>query len=612
MTKHNIEASMDRHFLEVKNLSIFREADHSEITSDICLSLARGETIGIVGESGSGKSLTAKAISGLLPSGVAATGSVSLSGQELMNLRDNDWRTLRGRKLSMLLQDPFTMLNPLKKSGAHISEMLKDDPAFKDSGLRRAEVLRRLAEVGLDGELVAEKMPFELSGGMCQRVAMACALGRDPELLIADEPSTALDVTSQAEIIALLKEMQVKRSMALMLITHDLRLAFSACDRVYVLYAGALLEAGPAQALHRKPSHPYTHSLMLSEPSITHRLDRIIVTEGNVPSAQDVLSQCRFADRCSFVREPCKAAPPQLADVVQGHVTRCIRQKEIQPELDARMAAVITPASTSGTRPEPSAPALISVKNVSKHFGSHRNRMTALNNVSIEVADGESVGIVGGSGSGKTTLGRCIIGLEHASSGSICVNGVECAQAKHMSGQDRATLRHSMQMIFQDPYSTLNPKHTIGRCLQEALRAAPEKLSETAMMTRVEELLAQVGLTKGYAARRPHALSGGERQRVAIARALAVGPRTLICDEPVSALDVSVQAQILNLFRNLQKDLGLSYIFISHDLAVMRQVVDRIYVLHRGNLVEHGTTEEILDYPRDDYTKKLINAVPVS
>jgi peptide/nickel transport system ATP-binding protein len=593
--------------LTVRNLAI--SAGGRAITTGTNLDIARGQTVAIVGESGSGKSLTAKAIARLLPPGVRASGSVQYDGIDLMALPEREMRQVRGRRLSMLLQDPFTMLNPLMKSGRHIAEMLRDRPEFSEPAMRRIEVMRRLAEVGITDPDVAERMPFQLSGGMSQRVALAAALARDPDLLIADEPSTALDVTTQAEIIKLLKRVQQARGMSLILITHNLRLAFSTCDRIYVLYAGSLLEVGTARAVEEDPFHPYTLGLLLSEPPADKRVPKLIAIRGKVPHADEVAGRCVFADRCDWATDACRASTPALTELAAGRFTACIRRAEIAGEMQALRGAALEAAGTP-TPPGPSIQPIMRAANIVKNFAGRRGRVVqALKGVSIEVRPGESVGLVGESGSGKTTLGRTLVGLETPTSGAIEIAGLDASSFEAMNATDRTATRRTIQMVFQDPYSTLNPRHSVRTSLSEAIRTTG-RLAETEVEARIAQLLREVGLPESYADRRPSSLSGGERQRVAIARSLSVNPRILVCDEPVSALDVSVQAQILNLFKRLQQELGLSYLFITHDLAVVRQVVERIYVLYLGEIVEQGPAEDVIGRPQHPYTRRLIDSIP--
>jgi peptide/nickel transport system ATP-binding protein len=471
----------------------------------------------------------------------------------------------------------------------------------------RAETVRRLAEVGIDDPLVAERYPFQLSGGMRQRVALAAALAKDPELLIADEPSTALDVTTQAEILELLRSVQQARGMGLILITHDLRVAFTTCDRVYVLYAGSVLEVGHAETLEREPLHPYTLGLLLSEPSAERKLGELAAIPGSVPAADDVAGRCPFVPRCRWAQDVCRAGDPPLVAVEADRLSACLRLPDIRAEMGELRDRVLSTAAES-------APVeggwLAVVDGVVKTFEVGRGRkVEALKGVSLTIGPGECVGLVGESGSGKTTLGRCFVGLETPTAGRIEIDSIDASDYGALSKDARTRVRHTVQMIFQDPYSTLNPRHTVGRTLTEALRQAGANARQAGTVA-MTELLDRVGLPSSFARRKPEALSGGERQRVAIARALAVEPRLLICDEPVSALDVSVQAQILNLFRTLQAELHISYLFITHDLAVVRQVADRIYVLFKGEVVESGPADEILSQPKHWYTRQLMDSVP--
>jgi peptide/nickel transport system ATP-binding protein len=560
------------------------------IVSGIDLEIAAGETIGIVGESGSGKSLTAKALLGLLPPGVTASGSVRFDGEELLGRPERILRRYRGRHVSLLFQDPYTLLNPVMRVGRQITETLNE---------RRGEAERRLAEVGIHDPLVARKYPFELSGGMRQRVGIAAALASNPEILIADEPSTALDVTTQKEILRLLRSIQERRGMGLVLITHDLRVAFSMCDRIYVLYAGSVLEVASATELERVPLHPYSLALLLAEPPLDRRLASLASVEGSVPPPDEVATSCPFAPRCDWAAPACTKAAPPLVRVADQHLSACIRIDEIRAELaGARIAAAqeAAPSAESGRAGEEP---VVRVERLSKSFGP----VAALREVSLEVYPGESVGLVGESGSGKSTLARCLLGLERADDGKITIAGFDATDFTAMPDTDRRQVRGAIQMIFQDPYSSLNPTRSIGAILREVLKFS--KSTET-----VDELLGRVHLPASYAARKPAALSGGERQRVAIARALAVQPKIIVCDEPVSALDVSVQAQVLNLFRSICDEFGVAYLFITHDLAVVRQVVDRVYVLHRGVVVEQGEVATVLDDAKDEYTRRLVASVP--
>jgi peptide/nickel transport system ATP-binding protein len=598
----------DAPILSVSGLAIHSHIGGRErtIVSGIDLQAAAGETIGIVGESGSGKSLTARAIIGLLPQGVQATGAVEYAGKSLLSLRERELARLRGGEIGLVFQDPYTMLNPLRRCGRHIDEMLTGPDGRRLSRReRRAEAVRRLAEVGIDDPHVADRYPFELSGGMRQRVGIAAALARDPRVLIADEPSTALDVTTQRDILALLKSLQESRGMTLIMITHDLRVAFAMCERIYVLYAGSVLETGPARAIDEQPMHPYTLGLLLSEPPLDRRLERLPSVEGSVADPDAVAGRCPFSPRCRWAEAACAAGGAVLRPVEAGRESACVRLEEISAEMDERRRAVLT----GPAEPEPAVQTpLVAASEVRKMFVTGKRRVEALAGVTIEVGENESVGLVGESGSGKTTLARCLVGLETPTSGAITIDGITASNYGQVSAADRARLRNAVQIVFQDPYSSLNPVRTVGAALKEALTLYDPGLRN--VDRAVQELLARVGLNEAYAGCKPVALSGGERQRVAIARALAVKPKLLVCDEPVSALDVSVQAQILNLFADLRQEYGISYLFVTHDLAVVRQVVDRVYVLHRGRVVETGPVGRVLDHPADAYTRRLVDSIP--
>jgi peptide/nickel transport system ATP-binding protein len=595
--------------LGVAGLRINRvRAGHTDtIVSSVDLSLAAGETIGIVGESGSGKSMTARAITGLLPPTLVASGEVRYEGRNLLALKEREWRKVRGRVIGLILQDPFTMLNPVLRCGHILEESMLHERRMR-RGEMRMEAQRLLAEVGITDPTVIDRYPFQLSGGMRQRVAIAAALARDPRILIADEPSTALDVTIQREILALIKRIQEARGMALILITHDLRVAFAMCDRIYVLYAGSLAEVGPSAGIEDEPLHPYTHGLLLSEPPAEHRVRELVTIPGSVPAPDEVARRCPFSPRCRWSAPRCREGTPPLVEVAPGRYSACIRLLEIRAE----MVALRERGEQEVHPPIPGriADPLIDVRDVHKVFHTGSRTVTALEGVSIEVGEFESVGLVGESGSGKTTLARILVGLENATDGRVEIAGMAAADWSRLSRGDRSKLRSTVQIVFQDPYSSLNPMRSIGWTLGEAVSIHNPSVKN--VKARVEDLLQSVGLPTSYAQRKPVALSGGERQRVAIARALAAEPRVLICDEPVSALDMSVQAQILNLFASLRAERGIGYLFITHDLSIVRQISEYLYVMHHGHVVESGPTEQVLTQPQDPYTINLLRSVPRS
>lgn len=597
--------------LRVRNLEISGGVGSPgrTVVADMMLDVRPGESVAIVGESGSGKSMTAKALIGLLPRGLTASGEATFGDRDLLSLREREWQRVRGRRIGLIMQNPFTMLNPVARCGRILEESLPAEVRRQMSrSQRRAEAVRRLAEVGISDESVIDRYPFQLSGGMRQRVAIAAALAREPELLIADEPSTALDVTTQREILALIKRLQRARGMGLILITHDLRIAFSMCERVMVLYAGLMVETGPASALEKDPHHPYTQGLLLSEPPADRRVNEMVAIPGSVPSADEVGDMCPFATRCAWAEPACTDGRPALRMVEPDRGTRCIRIDEIRgemAELRTSVQAAAEPPTTVADRV-----AIVSVVNARKEFASGHRTVVALDGVSIDVAPGEGVGLVGESGSGKTTLGRAIAGLETLTAGTIHIDGIDASDWSRLSRRDQQRLRGTVQMIFQDPYSSLNPKRTIGSALAEAITVHEPRARD--VNAKVAELLDSVGLEPHYAQRKPAALSGGQHQRVAIARALAVRPQVLICDEPVAALDVSVQAQVLNLFSDLRDRAGVGYLFITHDLSIVRQVVERVYVMHRGLVVEAGDVDDVLADPQDPYTVQLIASVPTA
>ncbi|MFZ9628497.1 MAG: oligopeptide/dipeptide ABC transporter ATP-binding protein [Ilumatobacteraceae bacterium] len=561
--------------LDVRNLAVMSPG--GVIVSHVDLAVLAGQTVAMVGESGSGKSMTAKAITGLLPRGLAATGTLRLDDSSVQ-LADGPTALdlFRGRRISLLLQNPFTSLSPVHRCGQQIAAALAPERRRDDT-----EVVRRLDEVELPAR-VARQYPFELSGGMRQRVALAAALASDPVVLIGDEPTTALDVTTQREVLDLLARIQRERAMALLLITHDLGVARERADRIVVMYAGRVVEEGPGTDVFLSPLHPYSAALRDCDPPLRHRLQRLPAIPGSVPRAADIVAGCVFADRCERADHTCRTETPALAG--PDRRVACFKPLEATAVSTTELSTVV-PVQVARYEP------LLVVSSLTKRFGA--GQPLALDGVSIEVGVGEAVGIVGESGSGKTTLARCLVGLERADDGTVDTPtaGAPAARA---------------QVVFQDPTSALNPRMTVGRALAEALRAGGRDASE------VPDLLSMVGLPVEYARRRPAALSGGEQQRVAIARAVAPRPALLICDEPVSSLDVSVQAQILNLMNDLVERLGLAMLFITHDLAVVRQVVTRVYVMHHGRVVEEGSMDRMVKHPQHDYTRQLFASVPAS
>ena len=568
------------------------------LVRDLSLRLDLGESIGLVGESGSGKSLTAKALVSLLPANLSASGRVVFDGTMI----DPSQSTAahRGSSIALLMQDPFTMLNPMMTAGAHIAETLVARGASRRE--LASEVARRLAEVGIDDPRVAHRYPFELSGGMSQRVALAATLANDPKLLVADEPTTALDATTQHEVLELLRRIQRARGMGLVLITHDLRLAFAVCDRVMVMYAGSIAEVAPSDALRMAPKHPYTVGLLASVPSVEHYQSELIGITGSVPATDTVLDRCAFADRCEHRAAECLDGAPPLVEVSLGRWTACRRAGDLEAAAAVQGDRPVRPEAAAGGT------SALRVTDLRKHYRGRGGDHVALQGVSFELGAGEALGVVGESGSGKTTIARCILGLTAPSAGRIELGGVDVSDRSRLAARERRAATQRLQCVFQDPYSTLNPMHTVGYTLAEALRHRARPVADP--VHEVARLLERVGLEPVLAGRRPVALSGGQRQRVAIARALAVEPDVLVCDEPVAALDVSVQAQVLELLRTLHREQGTSLLFITHDLGVVRQVTDRVLVLFKGAVVEQGSTDSVLDDPQHEYTRRLVASMP--
>jgi peptide/nickel transport system ATP-binding protein len=600
-----------RSTLVAEGLSVSAARSKNDIRTlvrDVSFRIAPGETLGLVGESGSGKSMTARAIVGLLPEDVRASGSVRFDGVEIVGARERALRRLRGSRISLLLQDPFTMLNPLQTAFQTVAESLPR-AIRRDRRALRAEVERRLLEVGVDPAGAGRRYPFQLSGGIRQRVALAAALGRDPELLIADEPTTALDVTTQQEVLDLLRDLQRRRGMGLLLITHDLAIAFDVSDRVLVLYAGSVMEYGPSVSLVEQPAHPYTVRLSMANPPASHFVERLSAIPGKVPEADSVVNQCAFSDRCDWAAAICLTSHPRPRPVADDHYSACLRIDEIRAELSRKDAEVATQQRPRRTNPETGP--ILAVEGLRKSYLTvslvGRARTTeAVREVSFHIEPHEAVGLVGESGSGKTSIARCVLGLTTPNAGHIRLAGIDISNYHRLGRGDLSRVRRHVQIVFQDPYASLNPRLSIGAALAEAVRARGDGAEPD---VEVPQLLDLVGLPDHYATRRPKALSGGERQRIAIARAIAVQPELLVCDEPVASLDVSVQAQVLELLREIRRTRKMSVLFITHDLAVVRQMTERVIVLYNGEIVEEGATDAVLDNPTHPYTQRLLNSV---
>ena len=571
-----------------------------------------GEIVAIVGESGSGKSVTALSIMRLLPrhSGRITEGRIIFDGRNLLDLDEEEMREIRGRDISMIFQEPMTSLNPLLTIGLQIMEPLLIHLKMTEAQAR-ARAIELLKMVGIpDAEGRLGQYPHQFSGGMRQRVMIAIGLACNPKLVIADEPTTALDVTIQAQILELMKDLSRKLNIALIIITHNLGVVARYADRVIVMYAARMVEQGAAEAVFHRPRHPYSMGLLRSVPRLDRpRGNRLETIEGLVPNLANAPPGCRFAPRCPF-RIPICDQEPQLFLTDTGAVSRCHRHVEIAEGKIGWAARGAGAQQSLAQHAEP----LLSVRHLTKHFpvrarlGHKKTVVRAVEDVSFSIYPGETLGLVGESGCGKTTVGRLILRLEQPTSGEIVFEGTNLVEA---SPSELQAIRRKIQVIFQDPYSSLNPRMTVGQIVGEPLHVYKLVPDAKAEYARVAELLTQVGLRPELAERYPHQISGGQRQRVGIARALAMEPSFIVCDEAVSALDVSIQGQIINLLEDLQRRLGLAYLFIAHDLAVVRHISMRVVVMYFGRVMEITDRDTLYREPLHPYTKVLLDAAPI-
>ncbi|MGE5386098.1 MAG: dipeptide ABC transporter ATP-binding protein [Betaproteobacteria bacterium] len=575
----------------------------------ISFNIEAGETFALLGESGCGKSATAQGILRLLPAaGRVLGGSVELQGQELLTLPEAEMRRVRGGRIAMIFQEPATSLNPVLSVGQQMGEVLALHAGM--SGRQsRERMLDLLSLVGIaDGERRLREYPFQLSGGMKQRVMIAMALAGEPELLIADEPTTALDVTVQAQILDLLMRLQADRGMGILLITHDLGVVARTAHRVGVMYAGELVEVANRQDFFTAPAHPYTRALFAALPDVSRRTVDLVTIPGQVPALGAMPSGCRFAGRCCHVMPVCREQSPGWRDVGDGHAVRCHWEA-------AGVETTKVSVPMANCEAEAAAPGLLAVRNLQVHFPIRRGLLQrtvgyikAVDGLSLELAKGRTLALVGESGCGKTTTGKAILQLLPHTRGSVQLNGAELIG---LSAHRLRPYRRQAQMIFQDPFASLNPRLRVGEIIAEGIRALGGHETESASGERIRDLLRQVGMDASAAERYPHEFSGGQRQRIAIARALAVRPELIVCDEPTSALDVSVQAQILNLLKSLQDEFGVAYLFITHNFAVVEYVAHEVAVMYLGRIVERGAVEEVLRSPQHPYTQVLLSAVPL-
>ena len=597
--------------LEARELTVGARIEGVDVPviRGLSFALAAGRILGLVGESGAGKSMVGRAIAQRLPAGFAITaGALSFEGEELSSMRPRRRQELLGRDIAFIPQAPMSALNPVLTIGRQFDEHLAHQN-ISGRAKRRARALDMLSSAQLHDPLrVMDSYSHQLSGGMCQRVLIAMAFASEPRLVVADEPTTALDVTIQARIVELIADMQRQHGTALIFITHDLRLAASLCDDIMVMYAGRAVEHGPARAVLSAPAHPYTRCLQLANPEMSSRRQALYLLPDQMPGLRQLrdLSGCCFAPRCPIASKECREIEPPSMAVSADHLAACIRP-EITPQ--------IAPQPVQSRSPVLSTRAVLEVEGLEKRYALARSvlgrsmEIHAVRNASLRIAENEFVGLVGESGSGKSTLAKLLVGLEQPSAGRIVLNGrdVSCASAA-----SRALRIASVAMVFQDPQSALNPRRRVASIVTQAMEAASRHASWEERLERARVLLSDMGMPADFIMRYPAQLSGGQRQRINIARALCNVPKLLIADEIVSGLDVSIQAQLLNLLARLRAELGFAMLFISHDLYVVRHLCSRVLVMYRGEIVEQGPTEEVFAQAQHPHTRALLAAVPAN
>lgn len=592
---------------EIKALTVaFQHKGTFTTTVDnVSFLLQAGETLALLGESGCGKSLTSLAIMRLLPNKAVygRHSKIMLSGEDLLELPESVMQSLRGRRLAMIFQEPMTALNPVLTIAEQLIEVLPKKRRTAEQ--RQASLIELLREVEMpEPELRLWQYPHQLSGGQKQRVVIAMALAAKPEILIADEPTTALDVTIQAQILALLKKLQRQYQMSMMLITHDLGVVKAIADRVCVMYAGQIVEQAAVSEFFSQVLHPYSQQLLASLPDFNKRLQRLQAIPGAVPTLGALPSGCRFHPRCAHVFSPCGQEEPPLQELEQRKVRCHLYPQHIRPP-------DLTCNEISREKELVSKEIVLQVKTLSVHFAAKKKLLRpkgqlikAVDQLSFNVYRGKTLAIVGESGCGKTTACRALLRLLPISGGEILYQGQNILR---LNGRALRSYRKRVQIIFQDPFSSMNPRMTVGEILAEGMHA--QGMSGKLIRKKQQILLEQVNLPRNCLHRYPHQFSGGQRQRICIARALATDPELLICDEPTSALDMSVQAQILNLLKDLQYESGLSYLFITHNMAVVSYMADEVLVMQDGHLIEAGITENVLKTPQQTYTQQLLASV---
>ncbi|MFY9128459.1 MAG: ABC transporter ATP-binding protein [Limnohabitans sp.] len=600
--------------LNVQNLvvDLQTEVGMARAVDALNITLQKGQTFALVGESGCGKSMTALSLLRLLPdNAVIQNGKVNLSDLDVFQLSENQMRTIRGRRISIIFQEPSTSLNPVMTVGDQILEVIHQHTELRAEDAR-SRAIDWLKKVGLpEPERRMGSYPFEMSGGQLQRVMIAIALAAEPDLLIADEPTTALDVTIQAQILDLLKSLQQERGMAMLLITHDLAVVSGMADQVALMYAGQIVEVASAADFFVRPSHPYAKLLLQALPGEDLRGRQLAAIHGTVPPLTQAFKGCRFAPRCPYKTDACTEKAVVMTALSESHNVRCVRVNDVTlqslslPPLLERLPESAHDHSV-----------LLSVKDLSVTYSmgggvlGGKKTFQAVKNVSFEIQKGQTLALVGESGCGKTTIGKALLQLltpQTKVSGQAMLQGQDLFQ---LQGQALQASRKQMQIIFQNPFASLNPRMRVQEILEEGMKSLHPEWSAQQRQADLKVLMDQVGLRTDALDRYPHEFSGGQRQRIAIARALAVKPSLIVCDEPTSALDVSVQAQILNLLRELQDNLGVSYLFVTHNIGVVAYLADKVAVMHAGEMVEMGDASQILNNPQDPYTKSLLSAVP--
>ncbi|HSS95122.1 MAG TPA: ABC transporter ATP-binding protein [Candidatus Dormibacteraeota bacterium] len=568
-----------------------------DIVDDVSFEIVPGEVLGLVGESGSGKTTVGLALLGHTRRGVQiGGGSVRMGDVDVIQLSAPELEHMRGRLISYVPQDPAAALNPALRIGTQLREILDAHNYGKSGDERNQRVAEMMREVALPDEAsFLKRYPHELSGGQQQRVGLAIAFACRPRVIVLDEPTTGLDVTTQAHVLGTVRELATAHGVAALYVSHDLAVVGTLANRVAVMYAGRVVELGPTADLFRAASHPYTQRLIAAIPHLTGGRE-LIGIGGRAPSPGRRPSGCMFAPRCAFAQERCTVALPELRPIAVGHVVRCVRAEDVRSQVLARSLDGAREGGRAAQEP------ILSLTAVS---AGYRKRMV-VHDVTLQVAPRECLALVGESGSGKTTLARSVAGLHSDRVGQITLNGVQLAQ----SARDRPReQRRMIQYVFQNPYGSLNPRRTIGHIIRQPLELFG-KASGAETDRKVGEMLDRVSLSASYADRYPEQLSGGERQRVAIARALVCEPSVLVCDEVTSALDVSVQAAIVELLASLQRDLGLAMLFVTHNLPLVRSIAQRVAVMNQGRIIELGDVDQVLGAPKDPYTNRLLSDTP--